>query len=484
MRQRVLSFKVEWVDRPETCTAHAGLLLFVELCIATIPARRLKALRDALGYQSVKPVRRHLFTILALIASGGEHLSDVETLRGDPGFATLSGMTPSCATLLKTFLYLFHQSEDGSPLTPEEDSRLSRQGKAQIRPEGPGLQALDMLSQSVTRIIWQALRRPRRATLDVDASIIESHKRQALYSYKGVRGYQPQMAWWAELGIWLADQFRDGNVPAEFDAVAFLRRSFERLPREVTDRRLRADSAFYNEDALSWADAQGISFAVSADMSQALEAAVQGVPEACWRPYRGWRDEQECHEERQWAEVADFVPGWARNRKKHGRPFRYIAIRVRSRQRELFPDDSGGWRHFAVVTNMDWQGERLLRWHREKQGTVEFGHSVVKNDLGGGVLPAGRFGANAAWWRMNLLTHNLLVLLRNGALPERLSTARPKGLRFHLFHMAARVVRHARNWVLKLWRSHPMAEPFVRARQWIARLHQEVRSNPPILGTG
>ena len=92
--------------------------------------------------------------------------------------------------------------------------------------------------------------------------------------------------------------------------------------------------------------------------------------------------------------MEQFIPAWTRNNKKGTVPFRTIAIRVRSRQRDLLDGDAP-WRHFAVVTNMGWQGDRLLRWQREKQGTVELGHGVMKNDLGGGVLPCSRFGANA-----------------------------------------------------------------------------------------
>jgi hypothetical protein len=54
----------------------------------------------------------------------------------------------------------------------------------------------------------------RIATVDQDATIMESHKREAKPTYEGKRGYQPMLAVWAETGLVLADQFRDGNVPA------------------------------------------------------------------------------------------------------------------------------------------------------------------------------------------------------------------------------------------------------------------------------
>ncbi len=38
-------------------------------------------------------------------------------------------------------------------------------------------------------------------------------------------------------------------------------------------------------------------------------------------------------------------------------------------------------------------------------------HDVTKNELGAAVPPCGRFGANAAWYRLSLLTYNVLSAL-------------------------------------------------------------------------
>ena len=245
------------------------------------------------------------------------------------------------------------------------------------------------------------------------------------------------------------------------------------LPSSVTERRLRADSAFYDERALTWADEQNISFAVTADMSQALSAKVLLVPEAAWLPFRGANesDTHPSHEERQWAEVTDFVPGWARNHKKAGLPFRYIAIRVRPRQGELFDGEIRSWRHFAVVTNMrDWNGERLIRWHREKAGTIEHVFGEIKGDLGGGTMPTGRFGSNAAWWRLNVLVYNLLRLLKIEALPQGLQSTRPKGLRFHFFNIAGEIIKTGGQLLLRMALSAMELARICAARRAIANM--------------
>jgi hypothetical protein len=464
----VLSFTLELTDCPRAdVTAYAGLPLVLEQARIALRPKAYRQLRDALSYRNSATVRRHLQSALVLFCAGGDHIEDLCTLRADQGLRKLIGFELSSPTQLKEFLYRFHQDTIGAPLSPEQDAELSQAGKAQIRPEGPGLRALcTLLSAVVERL--QKLQPQHRATLDVDATIVEADKRNALLAYEGTRGYQPQMAWWAEQRAWVYDQFRDGNVPAQFEARAFLQRAFAALPTNIKERRLRADSALYNEAALSWAEQQGIKFAVSADMSEALATAIGQLPESAWSPYRTLRAAERAdaqREERQWADV-EFIPQWSRNHKKHGDTFRYIAIRVRSRQRDLFSDDTARWRHFAVVTNLgDWDGERLLRWHREKQGTVEHAHGVIKRDLAGGTLPCSRFGANAAWWRLNVLAHNLLELLKVETLPTELRSLRPKALRFRFFNIAGRLLYGARQLVLRLSAALPSAALYAKARE-------------------
>ena len=72
------------------------------------------------------------------------------------------------------------------------------------------------------------MRRERMATVDQDATIIESHKREALRTYEGERGYQPMLAVWAEMDAILADEFRDGNVPAMMAPLEVAKRASSR----------------------------------------------------------------------------------------------------------------------------------------------------------------------------------------------------------------------------------------------------------------
>ena len=146
-------------------------------------------------------------------------------------------------------------------------------------------------------------------------------------------------------------------------------------------------------------------------MSDALHKAILKIPEEGWEAY----GKDHAREIRECAEVS-FVPG-EKSEHKDTQPLRYVAIRIRQRQETLFEDGSKV-KHFAVVTNIrEWKAGRLIQWHREKAGTVEGVHDVVKNELGGGVMPCKYFGANAAWLRLAVISHNVMTALKRLALP-------------------------------------------------------------------
>lgn len=236
-------------------------------------------------------------------------------------------------------------------------------------------------------------------------------------------------------------------MPAGKQPLDLVRRGFEALPASVVRRRFRADSACYEEQTLKWlADpAHRIErFTVSADMSLELSRACGAVPDADWKLFAEREDETVY-----WSEVV-FCPGsWP----KHAKPLRTLVRKVQKRQGELYANGHDRM-YFAIVSNdFDTDGRKLIDWHYEKAGCIEKVHDVVKNDLGAGTLPCAEFGANAAWWRLCLLTYNVLSALKTLALPPDLQDARPKRLRYKVFHLPARLISHARALFARLARA-------------------------------
>jgi hypothetical protein len=108
------------------------------------------------------------------------------------------------------------------------------------------------LVRRIARLYDKAGQAQRIATMDQDATIIESHNGAAYGHYEEGRGYQPMVAMWAEADLVLADEFRDGNVPAKQDPLTCAKLAFAALPETVTQRYFRSDSAWFKIALLTY----------------------------------------------------------------------------------------------------------------------------------------------------------------------------------------------------------------------------------------
>lgn len=443
-------FRIDPEPLEECVTAWGGLPLLVRairsLDVPGSVKRNLHLKQRQRGFDEPTYVE----SLLVLNAVGGECLDDLDRLREDPGVAEMLGYTVPSPEAARKFLYQFHDEEKIG-----QAQRELAVGRVSFVPdESRALSGLAQVNRDLVQELARRAPEQKIATIDLDATVIESWKREAKATYQGGSGYQPQVALWAEMNVVVADEFRDGNVPALWQPLRVAQSAFAALPGAIQELYFRGDSACDEESLLTWLrDEQRpdgplgrIGFAVSARMNQALRQEIVETPESRWQAY--YEDSgvmKDC------AQVDYFPEESTENRFRE--PLRYVAIRIRKKQGELFADGQPA-KHFAVVTNLwDWAPKKLLQWHREKAGSIEAAHDTIKNELAGGVMPCGRFGANAAWFRLAVIAHNVLTAMKRLALPAELLTARPKRLRFLIFNTPGKLIRHARQTVLRLVRS-------------------------------
>jgi len=439
----------QWDPEPavEVLTAFGGLPTVVQafrsMGLPQIIRQHVRIKERQRGYDESTFVE----SFVVLNAAGGECLEDFERLREDAGLAEMLGHPMPSPEAARKFLYEFHDEAKLQP-SPEQ---FSREDLSFVPDESAALRGLGETNREFIAEFGRRCADQKIATVDQDATIIESHKREALMTYEGEPGYQPLLAVWAETDLILSDQFRDGNVPAHKDPLSVAQAALRALPCSVKEYYYRGDAASHEHRLVEWlldpereGGPQGfIGFAISAKMSPQLKAEVKKIAEENWQPCPGNGEHvREC------AEV-DFVQ-WLPTERQNAQPVRYIALRFRKKQGELFADGAEV-KHFAVATNIfEWKMQRLIQWHREKAGTIEHINDVLKNELAAGVLPCGRFGANAAWLRLAVISHNVLTVLKRIGLSAEYLTARPKRLRFLLFNIPGRLIHHARGLWLRL----------------------------------
>jgi hypothetical protein len=206
---------------------------------------------------------------------------------------------------------------------------------------------------------------------------------------------------------------------------------------------------------------------------------VLATAETEWKPLIRMVDGEPQQTDQEWAEIC-YVPNWAGHSRKRA-DYRFLAIREPLRQLPLgdtaqlpFPTQEfaskGTYKLFGVVTNCTIAGDLVIWWLRERCGKSEEVHSVMKSDLAGGQLPSALFGANAAWWALMILAHNLNAAMKRLVLGKDWATKRMKALRFRLIALPGRVVRHARKLIIRLGAGAEALETIVNAREAIRAL--------------
>ena len=500
MTQGVLPFKYEKEKKETGMTALGGLPVYLDL--ATVMGLGESIERHLHIKQQGWTDKQMIVSLLLLNLAGGDCVDDLQKLEGDDGFCKVLRrieqkvmkrrdcreldrrwrkervrVVPSQSPVFR-YLAAFHD--------PGQE-KLRVTGKAFIPVPNEHLRGLVKVNGDMITFIQS--RNPQHvATLDQDATLVETTKRDALYSYKGPKAYQPLNTWWAEQGLVLHTEFRDGNVPAGYEQLRVLKDALALLPAGVETVRLRSDTAGYQHELLQYC-AKGsherfgrIEFAVGCDVTPEFRKSVMEVSASEWQPIYKEYDGGRIKTNQEWAEVC-FIPN-AIGHRKDAPVYRYLAIReamgsmdlpgVESSQQSFpFPTlqmSSQHYKLFGLVTNMNWEGEKLIHWHRERCGKSEEAHSVMKEDLAGGKLPAGDFGENAAWWWIMILAMNLNSAMKRLALAKSWASKRMKAIRFSLINIPGRIVEHSRDFIIRMVQGHPAVDLLIEARRRIMAL--------------
>ena len=510
--QGVLGFQYESDSSNHGLTSLAGLPLYLELIQASGLGAAIRQHVCAAGSQGWLDIQMVL-AVLFLNLAGGDCVEDVERLENDSGFAAILSAIERDLLSLAERRSLKKRWRHARERVVPSPSALSGWLERFHDPAEAKAVAGSAVIPAVTdelRGVWRANRallgfmqthQPAiSATLDMDATLIETHKRDALYCYKKFKAFQPLNCWWAQQRVMLYSEFRDGNVPAGHEQLRVLKTSLTHLPASVTKVSLRSDTAGYQEELLLYCG-EGkdrrfgvIDFAsaltaygsigplrgpIGADVTQPFRAAVLATAEGEWKPLIRMVDGKPQATDQEWAEVC-YVPNWAgysRNRAD----YRFLAVREPLRQLALgdeadlpFPTQAFGqkgiYKLFGTVTNRKDPGDQVIWWLRERCGKSEEIHSVMKSDLAGGQLPSGLFGANAAWWALMILALNLNAVMKSLVLGEGWVTKRMKALRFHLIGLPGRVVSHARKLIIRLGAGTEALITFITARDTIRAL--------------
>jgi hypothetical protein len=165
-------------------------------------------------------------------------VDDFAHLRQDRALEPLIGHTLPSPEAARKFLYAFHDAGK----IEQARQRLGPKATSYIPEESEPLGALARVNVDLVREMGRRCPDQKVATIDLDGTLIESHKEEALPTYQGGTGYQRLVALWAEMDLVVAEQFRDGNVSAQQDPLSVTRAAFAALPEQIGARWFGGDA--------------------------------------------------------------------------------------------------------------------------------------------------------------------------------------------------------------------------------------------------
>lgn len=390
-----------------------------------------------------------------MLAGGGESCADIEHLRAQ---VDLFGHVASDSTLYRTF----HE------ITPEVRAGIAL-GVAEVRHE-----------------VWRrtsATKGKGPIYLDIDASLIEIHsenKEQTGPNYKGGFGFHPLLCFADCTGDALSGMLRPGNAGANTvaDHEVVLDDAIVQLPPEIAlGHRLgddpslvrrtvvvRADSAGCTEGFAATCRSRNVGFSVVCRSNRQIHSAIfetLGFEELwCQAVTQGGEDRHGAAV----IELTELValPGWPEGT-------RLIVRREPLHpgvQHSLLP--SLEYRYWGFYTDQDGDAvelDRIMRAHAHVEQ-----HIARLKDSGLLSFPFTKIEANRTWMAMVLMAADLVRWFQLLCLDGLWRVARPKALRWGLFHAPGRLVRSARRHIVRILAGWPSADALIGAYENMAAL--------------
>jgi hypothetical protein len=444
---------------------HAGAVLLRKACDqAGLTAELSAALRKA-GNRPVLDRGIVLVSMAAAIALGATSMSDIAVLAH---LAPVLGDAPSGPTVRRAL------DLAGTPAMLDRIARARARARAHVWAliEGTpaGFPWLEIAGKALTG--W--------LVIDMDATLVtaSSDKEGAAPTWKKGYGFHPLGAWLANTRECLAMLLRPGNAGSNTftDHKEVLAAAIRQVPARFRRKILvRVDGAGASHELVAHLLSlsslrRAVLFTCGWMITAADEDAIRQVPAAAWKPGTG--QDGTTEDDKDVAEVTHLMSragNWPDG-------LRWIARRVKPSRRHLRNltdyEKKTGWKYSITCTNIPGTGIAGVpgSHHPQYIDTVHREHAVVETAgvrtakaMGLRNLPSFTWQVNCGWVIAANIAADLTAwtrLLGFGDDPD-LHEADPDTLRYRIWHIPARLARHARERILKISPSWPWKDAFL-----------------------
>jgi hypothetical protein len=453
---------------------HAGAVLLRKAADqAGLTAGLGAALRKA-GQSPVLDRGVVLISMATAIALGATSMSDIAVLAH---LGPVLGTAPSGPTVRRAL------DLAGTPAMLDRIARVRAKARAHawalIEGTPAGFPWLVIAGKTLTG--W--------LVIDMDATLVtaRSDKEGAAPTWKKGYGFHPLGAWAANTRECLAMLLRPGNAGSNTftDHRDVLAAAVRQLPARFRRKILvRVDGAGASHELIRHllslsSPRRMLLFTCGWMITGADEDAIRQVPAGAWKP--GIAQDGTAEEDKAVAEITHLMSragNWPGG-------LRWIVRRVKPSRRQMRNltdyEKKTGWRYSIICTNIPDSGIGGVpgSHHPQYIDVTHREHAVVETDgvrtakaMGLRNLPSKSWQVNAGWVIAANIAADLTAWTRLLGLcdTEDLREAEPDTLRYRIWHIPARLARHARERVLKISQDWPWKDAFTACWQRLCAL--------------
>jgi hypothetical protein len=446
---------------------HAGGILLRKLADQSGLTAELDAALTQKGTSPQVSRGIALVSTAIAIAMGATAMADIEVL---DQLAPVLGPAPSDSTVRRTL-----NLADDRTLTRIAQARArTRKHVWKLIADAGGFPDLEIAGKILAGWLF----------IDMDGTLVTAHseKEGAAPTWKKGFGFHPLAAWCMNTRECLDMLLRSGNAGSNTftDHREVLDAALKQVPAAFRRKAIvRIDGAGASHDLVKYllglsSPRKTLLFTCGWMITESDEAAIRAVPAGAWKP--GARQDGTVEEDKDVAEITHLMSraeNWPEG-------LRFIARRVRPSRRHkknmTAYEKETGWKYSITCTNVPDTGIPGVPGSHHPQfiDVLHRDHATVETD---GVrtakamclrnLPSKAWQVNKGWVLAANLAAGLTAWARLLGLydQEELKDAEPDTLRYRIWHLPARLARHARKRTLKISPDWPWKEAFLTCWQ-------------------
>jgi hypothetical protein len=291
-------------------------------------------------------------------------------------------------------------------------------------------------------------------TIDIDSSVVnvEGHQEGAVKGYNpkklGNNCYNLQFAFCDEIKAYLTGYVRSGDTYTSNGTSEMIKEIMAYLKDEGLEITFRMDSGYFDDEILETIESFGCTYVIKGKEYSTLVAQVTNPSIVFVTGEEG----------RETAELTAALNTWDKAR-------RFVVSRVlkdEKDRKQLSFLEGEEYNYFFFVTNTGLSSVEVVEFY-EKRGNCENYIKEAKYDMAVGHLLLQSFWANEAIFQLMMMAYNLFLLFKMDFAKGTEYRQQIKTFRLKYIFLAGKIIRTARNVVMKLSENYPYQEIYEKS---------------------